>query len=159
MKKLIYLISFLLLIGCNGYAPIFSKKNVDYYIAEIEITQSNKISREIKKKLQAYKNEDFRKKAYFIKINSNKKNLIVSKDSKGDPKIFQMTINVDIEVIEKEKRHYFNFDKLVKTINLQENFNYNNQANKFDLKNYKKNIEENLTNKIYENIILQLQRI
>ena len=157
MKKIIYLISFFLIVGCNGYKPIFSKKNVNYFIADIEITKNNKVSREIKKKLQIYKNKDYRKKAYFLKINSNKEDLIVSKDSKGNPKIYQMTIRVDIEIIEKEKRHYFNTDRLVSTMNFVENFNYNNQTSKLDLNRYKKNIEENLTNKIYENVILKLQ--
>ena len=50
MKKIIYLISFFLIVGCNGYKPIFSKKNVNYFIADIEITKNNKVSREIKKK-------------------------------------------------------------------------------------------------------------
>tara|TARA_Y100001970_G_scaffold288257_1_gene415058 strand:+ start:525 stop:1004 length:480 start_codon:yes stop_codon:yes gene_type:complete len=157
MKKIFYLICFLLLIGCNGYKPIFSKKNVNYFIADIDIIKNNRISRDIKKKLQAYKNEDYRKKAYFLKINSEKNNLIVSKDSRGNPKIYKMIIKVDIDIIEKEKRHYFNIDRPVSTIKLEESFSYNNQSNKFDLNRYKKNIEENLTNKIYEKIILQLQ--
>ena len=70
-----------------------------------------------------------------------------------------MTIRVDIEIIEKEKRHYFNTDRLVSTMNFVENFNYNNQTSKLDLNRYKKNIEENLTNKIYENVILKLQTL
>ena len=123
----------------------------------MKLQRITKSQGKLKKKLQIYKNKDYRKKAYFLKINSNKEDLIVSKDSKGNPKIYQMTIRVDIEIIEKEKRHYFNTDRLVSTMNFVENFNYNNQTSKLDLNRYKKNIEENLTNKIYENVILKLQ--
>tara|TARA_B100000427_G_scaffold262369_1_gene227048 strand:+ start:673 stop:861 length:189 start_codon:yes stop_codon:yes gene_type:complete len=46
-----------------------------------------------------------------------------------------------------------NDEKIVKNKVFSESFNYKNSSNKFDLKQYEKNIEENLTDKIIENII------
>ena len=40
-----------------------------------------------------------------------------------------------------------------------ESFAYNNKSNKFDLKKYERNIQNNLTNKIIENITLYLSTI
>ena len=55
-----------------------------------------------------------------------------------------MYINVNIEIIQKNG---IIFKKL-----FSENFCYSNNENKFDLKQYEKSIEKNLTNKIIENI-------
>ena len=80
-----------------------------------------------------------------MQINSNKEINIISKDSKGDPSNFVMNIISEITIL--------NDEKIVKNKVFSESFNYKNSSNKFDLKQYEKNIEENLTNKIIENII------
>ncbi len=55
-----------------------------------------------------------------------------------------MSITAEIIIYEKLK--------LLKNKNFTESFNYENSSNKFDLKQYEKNIENNLTDKIIENI-------
>ena len=40
-----------------------------------------------------------------------------------------------------------------------ENFKYNNTSNKFDLKKYENNIQQNLTNKIFQEMLLYLSSI
>jgi len=40
-----------------------------------------------------------------------------------------------------------------------ENFQYNNISNKFDLKKYEKNIQQNLTNIIFQEMLLYLSSI
>ena len=71
-----------------------------------------------------------------------------SKDSKGNPKILTMNILVEVEIIEN--------NLLKNKKNFSETFSYSNNDNKFDLAQYKTNIEKNLTNKIIENIITYL---
>ena len=71
-----------------------------------------------------------------------------SKDSKGNPKILTMNILVEVEIIEN--------NLLKSKKNFSETFSYSNNDNKFDLAQYKTNIEKNLTNKIIENIITYL---
>ena len=156
MKKIINYFCFFFIISCAGYEPIFSTKNTKFYIAEVRLSDNNKISRKIEKKLQSYKVVDYNKTPYFLMIKSVINNQIVSKDSSGDPLIYLMTVRAEVKVITKETRHYFNADFFIDNIILEESFNYNNQKNKFDLNQYKKSIEENLANKIQEKLIIRL---
>ena len=59
-----------------------------------------------------------------------------------------MEINLDLEVLEN--------NILKSKINFKETFEYNNQSNKFDLKQYENNIQNNLLNKIADDIIRHL---
>ena len=86
-----------------------------------------------------------------MEINALKSIKIVSKDSKGDPKIYQMKIKIEAKIIENYKN--------IKQINFEEYFNYNNNSNKFELKQYKKNIEDNLIEKNIENLTFFISSI
>ena len=143
-KNIIILILSTFIITSCGYKSIYSSKNLNFNISEFEVTDKTKISRKIKSNLGSYKKNNS-KNFYSIKINSKKEINIISKDSKGDPSNFEMNIISEITIL--------NDEKIVKNKVFSESFNYKNSSNKFDLKQYEKNIEENLTNKIIENII------
>ena len=143
-KNIIILILSTFIITSCGYKSIYSSKNLNFNISEFEVTDKTKISRKIKSNLDSYKKNNS-KNFYSIKINSKKEINIISKDSKGDPSNFVMNIISEITIL--------NDEKIVKNKVFSESFNYKNSSNKFDLKQYEKNIEENLTNKIIENII------
>jgi len=77
-------------------------------------------------------------------INSEKKRIISSKDTKGNPQLLTMIISVEVQIIK---------DNVIKNIkNFSQDFSYSNNSNKFRLKQYEKDIEKNLINKIIENI-------
>ena len=143
-KNIIILILSAFVITSCGYKSIYSSKNLNFNISEFEVTDKTKISRKIKSNLDSYKKNNS-KNFYYIKINSKKEINIISKDSKGDPSNFVMNIISEITIL--------NDEKIVKNKVFSESFNYKNSSNKFDLKQYEKNIEENLTDKIIENII------
>ena len=143
-KNIIILILSTFIITSCGYKSIYSSKNLNFNISEFEVTDKTKISRKIKSNLDSYKKNNS-KNFYYIKINSKKEINIISKDSKGDPSNFAMNIISEITIL--------NDEKIVKNKVFSESFNYKNSSNKFDLKQYEKNIEENLTDKIIENII------
>tara|TARA_B100001996_G_scaffold71853_1_gene52746 strand:- start:3129 stop:3584 length:456 start_codon:yes stop_codon:yes gene_type:complete len=143
-KNIIILILSTFIITSCGYKSIYSSKNLNFNISEFEVTDKTKISRKIKSNLDSYKKNNS-KNFYYIKINSKKEINIISKDSKGDPSNFVMNIISEITIL--------NDEKIVKNKVFSESFNYKNSSNKFDLKQYEKNIEENLTDKIIENII------
>ena len=143
-KNIIILILSAFIITSCGYKSIYSSKNLNFNILEFEVADKTKISRKIKNNLNSYKKNNS-KNFYSIKINSKKEINIISKDSKGDPSNFEMNIISEITIL--------NDEKIVKNKVFLESFNYKNSSNKFDLKQYEKNIEENLTNKIIENII------
>tara|TARA_B100001250_G_scaffold86436_1_gene71516 strand:- start:11819 stop:12274 length:456 start_codon:yes stop_codon:yes gene_type:complete len=143
-KNIIILILSAFVITSCGYKSIYSSKNLNFNILEFEVEDKTKISRKIKNNLDSYKKNDSNN-FYAIKINSKKNINIISKDSEGNPSNFEMTIISEITIL--------NDEKIVKNKVFSESFNYKNSSNKFDLKQYEKNIEENLTNEILENII------
>lgn len=143
-KNIIILILSAFVITSCGYKSIYSSKNLNFNILEFEVEDKTKISRKIKNNLDSYKKNDSNN-FYSIKINSKKNINIISKDSEGNPSNFEMTIISEITIL--------NDEKIVKNKVFSESFNYKNSSNKFDLKQYEKNIEENLTNEILENII------
>ena len=149
-KKITIIISFFLLLSC-GYEPIFSSSKGNFSITEIELLGKKKIGSKIKKNLSIYKNIENKSIFYSLEINSDQKKNIVSKDTKGDPKIFEMQILVDLTILEN--------NKIKNKKNFKESYVYNNSSNKFDLNQYEKNIKENLTEKIIEKIIIYLYSI
>ena len=65
--------------------------------------------------------------------------------------IFEIILKSIIEVIHKNEK--------ISNFTLTESFTYNNQSNKFEMSQYKKNVENELLNKIVENLILNLQSL
>ena len=72
MKKIIFINFFILLIFITscGYTPIFSNKNINFTIADIELTGNNKLNKILNNKLNIYKNLNSEKK-YYLKINTD----------------------------------------------------------------------------------------
>ena len=152
MKKiLVFLLlsSFLLLNNC-GYESIYSKGSGNFFIKNIKIKTNDEINYKIKNRLKIFSNSNS-KNRYDLEIDALKSIKIVSKDSKGDPKIYQMNIKVKVKLIE----NYQN----IKEINFEEYFNYNNNSNKFELKQYEKNIADNLIEKNIENLTFYISSI
>tara|TARA_Y100000992_G_scaffold146590_1_gene97539 strand:+ start:2583 stop:3032 length:450 start_codon:yes stop_codon:yes gene_type:complete len=147
MKKIIIFLSFLLLTNC-GYQPIFSKKDANFLIEEIIFDQNDKISLKIKNNLRYLSSTKNYTKVIKIKLNSEKKIDISSKDSKGDPLIYKMLVSTNLEVYSNGIA--INKKEIIKS------FSYKNTTNKFDLKQYEITIENNLINSIKEDIILIL---
>ena len=142
IKSTLLTILIFLLASC-GFNPIYSTKSSNFKINEIELVQKNKLNNRIKNSLSNYSNEQGDKE-FDVKISSLKEITIGSKDSKGNAKILIMYINVNIEILQK--------NGLILKKRFSENFSYSNDENKFGLKQYEKNIEKDLTNKIIDNI-------
>ena len=152
MKKLIIIvIAFFILNNC-GYSPIYSSKNNNFYIKEISQKNINKLDSKVINKIKKFSNKDS-KNTIELKITSNRKIDIITKDEKGDPSKYQMTILLSINTLKK------NNYEINKTKNFSANFNYNNNANKFALKQYEKEIENILINKVVEKSIIYLSEL
>ena len=153
MKKIIFCLSLFLIVSCSGYEPLFSTKNLSFYIEDIQNVKNDEITRKISKNLSYNKLKANNKKNYVLKISSEKQNYITSKDSIGEAVTFEMVLNVKVDV-------FFNDDKKpLNSLMFKHKFNYNNQKNKFNLKQYKTSIEDNLINKISKEIIIKLQKL
>ena len=77
--------------------------------------------------------------------------MISAKDLSGDPTSFKLTITIDVEVLMDN-----NFKN---NLQITENFNYNNNSNKFDLKRYEVKIINNLTETATDKLIYKLSNI
>ena len=149
-KKITIIIFFLLLLSC-GYKPIYSSNEANFSITEIKLFGKINIGSKIKKNLNIYRNVENKNTFYSLKINADQKKNVISKDAKGDPKIFEIQISVDLTILEN--------NKIKNKKNFKESFTYNNSTNKFDLKRYEENIEDNLIKKIITKITLYLYSI
>lgn len=149
MKKICLLVLVLFLTNCSGYKPIFSTKDVNFFIDKIIITDNDKISYKIKKKLKPYSSENTNKIKINLNINSSKEIKVISKDNKGDALMFNLIINSSIEILSN--------DIIEKKYKFVEKFTFKNQANKFELEQYKRSLEEELIDKIFEKLILNLR--
>lgn len=149
MKKICLLILVLFLTNCSGYKPVFSTKDINFFIDKITITDNDKISYKIKKKLKPYSSENINKIKINLNINSSKEIKTISKDNKGDALMFNLIVNSSVEVLSNEvieKKYKFN-----------EKFTFKNQTNKFELEQYKRSLEDELIDKIFEKLILNLR--
>ena len=149
MKKIILISLLLFLSNCTGYKPIFTSDQTNFYIEKIEISDDSKLVRKLVKSLKPYTVENG-KQSITLKLNLDKQENVIMKDAKGDPASYEIKIELNVDVITKDDTNKLNF---------KENFTFNNQSNKFELNQYKKNMETNLTNRIFENLILELRAI
>ena len=151
MKKLIFVVIALFILNNCGYYPIYSSKNNNFYI-DISQKDRSKLNSKIENNIKKFSNQNS-ENIIQLEISSNKKINIISKDKKGDPSRFSMTISLTINTLNK------NNYEINKTKSFSENFDYNNNSNKFSLKQYEKNIEDNLINKIVERAIIYLTEL
>lgn len=149
MKKNFLILVFFLISQCVGYEPIYSSKEQNFYIDTISTEIDDKISRNIEKKLKPYTKKNEKEKIE-LKIKSIKEEKILSKDNKGDPVILEIEISTNVVISN---------NKMTKTLKFVERFSYTNQSNKFEFEQYKKNIEKNLIDKIFDKLIFELRNI
>jgi len=132
--------------GC-GYAPIYSNKDLNFSILDLKTIGNNKLNQIIENRLKGYKNSNAEKKLNLM-IDTNFEKMIVSKDSKGNPKIFRITL--------KSKILVSNLDGITKEKNFSKSLDYNNRNKKSELKSYENEVAKNLAEKISEEIIIYL---
>jgi len=142
------------LLNC-GYEPIYSEKkinsNYNFSINKINYIGDNKVNQILKNQLQKNLNKEKKSAKLNLNLNSRVEKVITSKDEKGNPKRFSIKIIINLEVYESEK--------LKGKTNFEENFEYNNRSNKFDLRQYEKNIQDNLILKLSDEIIRYLNSL
>ena len=148
MKK-IFIVFLLILTSC-GYQPLYkTDQNIkSLNISEVIYSGDQKINDVIYQKLPIVlvKNDESLNK---LSLESKKEIKITSKNSKGQALSYRTIIKVKILVLNK------NGDILDQKI-VQKNFSYNADENKFKFKEYQNKIEENLIDRIVEDIIIHL---
>ena len=150
MKKIFIVIILLILNNCAGYKPIFSSKDVNFYIGEIIIKEDNKLIRNIVKNLKPYTIQND-KQRITLELSLNIKEEITLKDTKGN------AVSEEMEIVLEVKTSLENNDQI--NFNFSEKFTFNNQSNKFELNQYKKRIQLTLVEKIHQDLIMRLRTI
>jgi hypothetical protein len=148
MKKYLFII--LLLFNQCDYKPIYSQNNQNFGIKIIEFNEnrSNKILATRLKNYSYKKNNLF---LYELKLLTSENKLILSKNTKGDPLLLGLKINLKIEVYEKSK--------LVAKKEYNEQFNYQNLSKKFELNSYESEIRLNIYDKMISKILIDLANL
>jgi hypothetical protein len=148
MKKYLFII--LLLFTQCDYKPIYSQNNQNFGIKIIEFNEnrSNKI---LAKRFENYSYKKNNFYLYELKLLTSENKLILSKDTKGDPLLLGLKINLKIEIYEK--------DKLVTKKEYNEQFNYQNLSKKFELNNYENEIRLNIYDKMVSKILIDLANL
>ena len=150
MKKIFIIIVLLILNNCAGYEPIFSSKDINFYIGEIIIEEDNKLIRNIVKNLKPYTIQND-KQRITLELDLNLKETITLKDTKGN------TVSEEMEIVLEVITSLENNDQI--NFNFSEKFTFNNQSNKFELNQYKKRIQITLVEKIHQDLIMRLRAI
>ena len=147
MKKISYLLIFLLLSSC-GYESVYNKKKFNTLsIKSYSLDGDKNINRKLLSLLD-FKKNNF--SSYELLLISEKKKQISSKNSLGNPLTYKMTLVLDFTVKNLDT------DEIFKTRKFINSSSYNTMENKFDFSRYEKEIEENLILKIHEDIMIYL---
>ena len=140
---------FLTITAC-GFEPIYTKRSdLNFLVKNIVLEGDKKIN---KKVISAgnIKKDSASKNTYVLKIDSKKNIKIVAKDASGNTTMYRTVLNIKITIEQQNKK--------AKTKNFSSGFTYNNLSNKFDLSQYQKSIEQNLINKLIEEINVYLTK-
>ena len=150
MIKKIILLSFLILFLNNcGYTPIYSKKSQDFQISKIETSGEVKVNKLLYNKLKVYSDNPVAKKNFNLNINSSSTKKTITKDKKGNPTQFSIELSITLQITD-------DLNNKIERI-FSENSAYDNNDNKFDLRKYENNLIENMTEKLFSEIILFIQ--
>jgi hypothetical protein len=153
MEKKIFTFIFLIFLSSCGYEAIYSVKNIknyDFSISELSLIGDREINLKIKQKLNNY-TQEIKDINFTLKITSTSEKIILAKNDGGDSTSFKIKTIVNIDV--------FNKEKLKSNFIIVEGFDYDNNSNKFELKNYEKEIKRNLADIITEKLIFKLANI
>ena len=145
MTKKTLNLSFLLILlfinGC-GYKPILVGTDYDFSIKVGNSSGNEYINSNIENKLKVLKGI---KKTYKMDIISNETKRILSKDSKGDPTILEIVINLNYKLIEG--------GKVLVNRSLTQRSTYNNISDKFELSKSENILRDNLVENLVSDII------
>lgn len=143
-KHIKYFLFFLFLFGC-GYTPIYEvNQKINFGLDEITYSGDKKIGRQIEKSLEKFRNNET-KNIFNVDFESLKRKEVVTKDKKGDPSSYKLTIEVRLDLASKAQNKSFE-RKFIK------DSTFDSMDNKFELNQYINNIEKNMILEILQDI-------
>ena len=138
-------------ISC-GYTPIYqTDQKFNITLDAINFSGDKNISRKVVQNLEKYKDSDTNN-IFDLSINSTKKEDVVTKDKKGNATSYKLTLEVDVNLskISNNKKFAKKFAK---------DMSFNSKNNKFELDQYRLNLEKNMISQILQDINLYLRNL
>lgn len=146
MRNIILITLIFFLSGC-GYSSIYdSQKKIDFQINIEEMKGDNEFNNLIKKDFKLFSKNNLQKE-YLLKINSDYKKVITSKNSAGVASNYNILATVEITVKFNNKIDIFQF---------QESINIKPNSNAFEQQKYENNIKRNFASSIREKLIIKI---
>ena len=145
IKKVFNTLSLLILLfflnGC-GFKPILSGSDYNFLIQVDNMSGNGQINSKIENKLKVL---DGTKRLFKLSLNSIENKNILSKDSKGDPKILELVINLNYKLSENEE--------MLIDRSITQRSSYNNISDKFELSKSESILKDNLVENLVSDII------
>ena len=145
IKKVFNTLTFFILLfflnGC-GFKPILSGSDYNFLIQVDNMSGNGQINSKIENKLKVL---DGTKRVFKLSLNSIENKNILSKDSKGDPNILELVINLNYKLSE-------NGEMLINR-NITQRSSYNNISDKFELSKSEDILKDNLVENLVSDII------
>ena len=145
IKKVFNTLSLLILLfflnGC-GFKPILSGSDYNFLIQVDNMSGDGQINSKIENKLKVL---DGTKRLFKLSLNSIENKNILSKDSKGDPNILELVINLNYQLSE-------NGEMLINR-SITQRLSYNNISDKFELSKSEDILKDNLVENLVSDII------
>ena len=150
MKKIFLILIILFLNGC-GYTPLYSSKDSNYKVTSLKKNVNNSLTNYVQNSIEVISNENA-KKNLNISFDYNENISVILKNSKGDPTKNRLNVVIDLSLLDSN-------DNLITSKQFSESFEYNIDDNKFNLKQYEKNIKFNLIEDITQQILVFLANV
>ena len=150
MKK-IYLILIILFLNSCGYTPLYSSKDSNYKVINLNKNVNNSLTNYVQNSIEVISNENA-EKSLNISFEYNENISVILKNSKGDPTKNRLNVVIDLSLFDSN-------NNLITSKQFSESFEYNIDDNKFNLKQYEKNIKFNLIEDITQQILVFLASV
>ena len=141
-----YFIIYLVLVSC-GFQSIYVSNKSNFSFNKSNAIGDIKISKEIISNLDGLKKGDGE---YELTIETNFKKNVSSKNKKGDPEVFDMSLDVNVTLKK---------DNDILKNRFREKLSYNNLKSKFELKQQENSLKSNLVQEITQDILIYLNSI
>lgn len=155
MKKILFLISLLLITSSCGFKVVNKAQQQNFHIIEVTTTGDKKINYKIKNNL-IFNSKADKKKQIKVSLYSKKIKSIKEKNIKNEIKKYQIIINIDVEIVELNNLKTYKFN--VSAVGEFDVFKQHSQT----LNNEKKLVElltDNISEKILRAIGNQLNAL
>lgn len=150
IRKILIITLVIFISGCTGYEVTYKQDSIDYYVTEVKFDQNDRTSKKLSKKLLNSGRPESTNSITLI-LDTIVTERILSKDGKGNPKILEIMMITNLEIILNGKQN--------KKIEIVNSFNVDNRSDKFALAQYKKETKKLLIDKVFDRIIKELRSI